>query len=143
MDVSWPVGVRITGSRCGPGGQREARDAAPNLRIRNVCRPEICPSVNDVQERLISVLNHSAERLRSAGLTGDLAMRLEGLAMQVRQPCTVAVVGPVKVGKSTFVNALLGEDHAKVGTTETTATINYFSYADPKDYEPERPVRCH
>jgi hypothetical protein len=96
-----------------------------------------------MQERLITVLNHSAERLRNAGLTGDLGMQMERLAMQVRQPCTVAVVGPVKVGKSTFVNALLGEDHAKVGTTETTATINYFSYADPKDYNPERPVRCH
>jgi hypothetical protein len=69
-----------------------------------------------------------------------LAERMEELAMQVHQPCVVAVVGRVKVGKSTFVNALLREDLAKVGTTETTATINYFSYGNP---DPNRPVRCH
>ncbi|MGH3147065.1 MAG: dynamin family protein, partial [Rubrobacter sp.] len=40
-----------------------------------------------------------------------------------------------------FVNSLLGGDLAKVGTTETTATINYFSYGVSPD--PERPVRCH
>jgi hypothetical protein len=65
---------------------------------------------------------------------------MEELTKQVRQPCVVAVVGRVKVGKSTFVNALLGGDLAKVGTTETTATINYFTYGDPVA---DRPVRCH
>ncbi len=70
----------------------------------------------------------------------ELAERMEELAKQVYQPCVVAVVGRVKVGKSTFVNALLGEDLAKVGTTETTATINYFTYGEPN---PKFPVRCH
>src|SRR3712207_3030352 len=96
--------------------------------------------MNDVQERLVELLRRSARRLREAGLPGDLAERLETLAGQVGEPCVVAVVGRVKAGKSTFVNALLGEDLAKVGTTETTATINYFTYGDP---DPERPVRCH
>jgi len=99
--------------------------------------------LNDIQERLLSVLNRTAERLRQAMLPGELAMRIEELARQVRRPCTVAVVGPVKVGKSTFVNALLAGDHAKVGITETTATINYFSYVDLRDYDPEHPVRCY
>ena len=39
----------------------------------------------------------------------------------------VAVAGRVKVGKGTFVNALLGEGLAKVGTAETATTINYFA----------------
>src|SRR5919107_5089301 len=65
---------------------------------------------------------------------------MEGRATQVHEPCVVAVVGRVKVGKSTFVNALLRQDLAKVGTTETTATINYFTYGD---LDPDRPVRCH
>src|SRR3712207_4190083 len=101
--------------------------------------------MNDVQERLVELLRRSARRLREAGLPGDLAERLETLAGQVGEPCVVAVVGRVKVGKSTFVNALLGQDLAKVGTTETTATINYFSYLDAghNDYDPERPVRVH
>ncbi len=97
--------------------------------------------MSEVQENLAAVLRRAAVRLRGAELPGELAERMERLAEQVHQPCVVAVVGRVKVGKSTFVNALLGEDLAKVGTTETTATINYFSHGQPPN--PDRPVRCH
>src|SRR5215212_9667254 len=96
--------------------------------------------MNELQEKLAAILRWAAQRLREAGLPVELAERMEGLAKQVREPCVVAVVGRVKVGKSTFVNALLGEDLAKVGTTETTATINYFVYGDSN---PDFPVRCH
>ncbi len=96
--------------------------------------------MSDIQENLTAILRRAAERLRGAGLPVELAERIERLAKQVHQPCVVAVVGRVKVGKSTFVNALLGEDLAKVGTTETTATINYFTYGNP---DPNLPVRCH
>jgi GTPase Era involved in 16S rRNA processing len=68
------------------------------------------------------------------------ADRLERLAVQVDEPCVVAVVGEVKAGKSTFINAFLGGDYAKTGTTETTATINYFRYGTPDD--PARPIKC-
>jgi GTPase Era involved in 16S rRNA processing len=96
--------------------------------------------MSDVRDSLVSVLRRAAERLREAELPGEAADRMERLARQVHEPCVVAVVGRVKVGKSTFVNALLGEDLAKVGTTETTATVNYFSYGHP---DRDRPVRCH
>jgi hypothetical protein len=96
--------------------------------------------VSDVQKKLATILHQEARRLQEGELPAKLAERMEELATQVYQPCVVAVVGRVKVGKSTFVNALLGEDLAKVGTTETTATINYFSYGNP---DPNLPVRCH
>jgi hypothetical protein len=96
--------------------------------------------VSELQENLSEILRRAARRLRETDLPGELVERMEGLAKQVHEPCVVAVVGRVKVGKSTFVNALLGEDLAKVGTTETTATINYFTFGTP---DPERPVRCH
>jgi Dynamin family len=96
--------------------------------------------VGDLQENLARILRQAAQRLQETGLPIELAERMEGLSKQVHQPCVVAVVGRVKVGKSTFVNALLGEDLAKVGTTETTATINYFSYGNP---DPDYPVRCY
>jgi hypothetical protein len=96
--------------------------------------------VSDVQKKLATILHQAARRLQEGELPAKLAERMEELATQVYQPCVVAVVGRVKVGKSTFVNALLGEDLAKVGTTETTATINYFSYGNP---DPNLPVRCH
>jgi hypothetical protein len=97
--------------------------------------------VNNAQtEQLVQTLEQGAARLRAARLPGELAATLDRLAGQVDLPCVLAVVGRMKAGKSTFVNALLGEDVAKVGTTETTATINRFRYGNPAD--PERPVRC-
>ncbi len=64
--------------------------------------------------------------------------RLQNLKSQVDQPCVLAIAGRVKAGKSSFLNALLGKDLAKVGTTETTATINVFRKGTPPD--PNRPV---
>jgi hypothetical protein len=95
----------------------------------------------DTQKKLTATLNRGAERIREVGLPSELAAEMERLAVQVDERCVVAVVGRVKVGKSTFVNALLGGNLAKVGTTETTATINYFSYGRPPD--DKKPVRCH
>jgi GTP-binding protein EngB required for normal cell division len=92
------------------------------------------------REQLHNILIEGAARLGAVDALADLVARLESLSKQIYQPCVVAVVGRVKAGKSTFINALLGEDLAKVGTTETTATINYFSYGTP---ELENPVICH
>lgn len=64
--------------------------------------------------------------------------RLERLYDLSEMPCELAIAGKVKAGKSSFLNALLGVDLAMVGTTETTATINYFKYGFPED--PNRPV---
>jgi GTPase Era involved in 16S rRNA processing len=94
----------------------------------------------ELQQNITSALQHFAEGLRKSRLPAALAVEIEKLIAQVDQPCVVAVVGRVKAGKSTFVNALLGSDLAKVGTSETTATINYFSYGKA---DPERPVRCY
>jgi len=96
--------------------------------------------MNDLSVTLASALHDAAQDLRAAGLPGEVSSQLLSLMEQVDQPCVVAVVGRVKVGKSTFVNALLGEDLARVGVTETTATINYFRHGAPNR---DRPVRCY
>ena len=77
--------------------------------------------------------------MREIRLSQDYGTGLARLAEQVDQPCVVAVVGRMKAGKSTFVNALLGQDLAKVGVTETTATVNFFRFGHP---DPDKPVRC-
>jgi FtsZ-binding cell division protein ZapB len=94
-----------------------------------------------IQLRTTEVLQYIARRLREVPLLGELSVEVERLARGIEEPCVVAVVGRVKAGKSTFINTLLGHDLAMVGTTETTATINYFRYGLPED--PLRPVRCH
>ncbi len=97
--------------------------------------------MNDPQQGLVETLERAAASLREARLPPEPAAALEGLARKVELPCVLAVVGRMKAGKSTFVNALLGEDVAKVKATEATATINRFRHGVPTD--PERPVRCH
>ncbi len=84
--------------------------------------------MQDIQKNIVALLHRTAEQLRDARLPEELATQLEACAEQVYQPCMVAVVGQVKAGKSSFINALLGLELAKVGTTETTATINQFRY---------------
>jgi hypothetical protein len=93
-----------------------------------------------IQQKTADTLRQVASRLRETALPGELSFEMEKLAGGIDLPCVIAVVGRVKAGKSTFINALLGEDLARVGTTETTATINYFRYTASN---PERPVRCH
>ncbi len=56
-----------------------------------------------------------------AALSGVIAAR-ERLA----RPLTIAVMGEFSSGKSTFVNALLGEALAPMGVLPTTTTINVF-----------------
>lgn len=89
-----------------------------------------------------TMIRQSLERAADAFTDVDTATedRLRRLVERVNQICRVAVVGRVKAGKSSFINALLGEDKAVVGTTETTATINHFIYGEPED--PAKPVRC-
>jgi hypothetical protein len=91
-----------------------------------------------IQETVRQVLIEAARRLEAAQFP-DQARQFLTLADQTGEPCVVAVAGRVNAGKSSFINALLGEDLAKVGTLETTATINYFRYGVPN---PQKPVRC-
>lgn len=92
-------------------------------------------------DQLTSALENGAASLRAARLPAELAVQFERLARQGHEPCVLAVVGRMKAGKSTFINALLGEDVAKVGVTETTATINRFCFGTPTDLA--RPIRCY
>ena len=47
----------------------------------------------------------------------------------LESPCTIAISGKVKSGKSSLINTLLQDDLAVVGELETTATINMFRYS--------------
>src|SRR5437870_1443117 len=96
--------------------------------------------MDELPLKLMAFLSEAADKLREGRLPPELASTLDRLSGEVDQPCIVAIVGRMKSGKSTFINALLGEDLAKVGATETTATINYFRYGKS---DPQRPVRCH
>lgn len=73
----------------------------------------------------------------------QLISEIDRLRRKLLQPCVLAIGGKVKAGKSSFINALLGKQLAKVGELETTATINMFRHISeaPPGYSPERPVK--
>lgn len=52
------------------------------------------------------------------------------LADSISRPFTLAVFGRMKTGKSSLINALIGEKLAITGVEEATATLNWISYGD-------------
>ena len=77
--------------------------------------------------------------INSSPWKGYYSSQVENMLERIDQPCELAIVGEVKAGKSSFVNALLDSDLAMVGETEMTATINFFKYGHPEDKN--KPVR--
>ncbi|MER7011606.1 dynamin family protein [Saccharopolyspora sp. NPDC000359] len=67
------------------------------------------------------------------------------LAVRVRQPLRVAIAGKVKAGKSTLLNALIGEELAATDAGECTRIITWFQHGagcrvllQPKQGEPRQ-----
>lgn len=72
---------------------------------------------------------NDAERL-CAGCedANHLADNLQQMRKRLETPLRVAVVGIMKAGKSTFMNALMGADILYTGDLETTYTVCWFRY---------------
>lgn len=69
----------------------------------------------------------------TAGRSGLETLRRELTAAgeRIRQPMRVAIVGVIKAGKSTLMNALLGELIVPTGTIETTYNVNWLKHGNP------------
>jgi GTPase Era involved in 16S rRNA processing len=69
-------------------------------------------------------------------VTRDLAPEIEGLLQFPEKLFTVAIVGGMRVGKSSLLNAIVDrEGLAITGVEETTATINWFKYTETEKGE--------
>jgi hypothetical protein len=68
--------------------------------------------------------------LRNHSVTASLALDVDRLELgrQLDRKFTLAVVGRMRAGKSTLLNALMSRHMAPVGVNATTATINWFDY---------------
>ncbi|MEV6233227.1 dynamin family protein [Saccharopolyspora shandongensis] len=55
---------------------------------------------------------------------------LQTLAVRVRQPLRVAIAGKVKAGKSTLLNALIGEELAATDAGECTRIVTWFQHGE-------------
>jgi hypothetical protein len=55
---------------------------------------------------------------------------LEGYARRLDEPLRVAIAGMVKAGKSTLLNAIIGEEIAPTDTGECTKVVTWYRYSD-------------
>jgi GTPase SAR1 family protein len=63
----------------------------------------------------------------------QLTQQVEAYSQQLDKPLRVAVAGDSNVGKSTFINALLGQNLLAVGKSETTCVITYIRPLEASD----------
>lgn len=91
------------------------------------------------ESNINDILRGFTELCRYEPIRNEFGIAIERLSNKLGQPCVLAIAGRVKAGKSSFLNALLGVNLAKVGDTETTATINFFKYGKPQD--PSKPIK--
>ena len=59
---------------------------------------------------------------------GDVFAELDRIAARLDEPIRIALAGSLKAGKSTLVNALVGESIAPTDATEATRIVTWFSH---------------
>ena len=68
-------------------------------------------------------------------LPASVQAEMAAVEQRLRQPLRVAVAGRVKAGKSTLVNALLGQRVAPTDVSECTRVVTWFSHGHPERLE--------
>ena len=58
----------------------------------------------------------------------DVHNELDRIGRRLNQPIRIALAGTLKAGKSTLVNALVGEDIAPTDATEATRIVTWFRH---------------
>lgn len=58
----------------------------------------------------------------------DVHHELERIGHRLNQPMRIALAGTLKAGKSTLVNALVGDDIAPTDATEATRIVTWFHH---------------
>ncbi|AES60902.1 probable transmembrane GTPase FZO-like, chloroplastic [Medicago truncatula] len=97
--------------------------------------------LEDREKRLIemerSVLNEAIEVIKKAAPLMEEVSLLDDAVSQIDEPFLLVIVGEFNSGKSTVINALLGERYLKDGVVPTTNEITFLRYND-LDIEKQR-----
>jgi len=100
-------------------------DARPRARLADVYR-EVAPAAP--AHELYALLSQAHRLFARTPELAELSPEAGRLVEVLDRPLLVTVMGEFNSGKSTFVNALIGEEVAPMGITPTTATINVLKY---------------
>ncbi|MDE7044303.1 MAG: dynamin family protein, partial [Acetatifactor sp.] len=83
-----------------------------------------------LKTEVFRMLDHIHSLCMECGDAGELDAVILEMKARLEVPLRVAVVGGIKVGKSTFMNALMGADILCTGVLETTYTVCWFRYGE-------------
>lgn len=83
----------------------------------------------DLKTAIRIKLNDTLRMCSSCEDASELEEVIKDMSSRLDQPLRVAVVGVMKAGKSTLLNAVMKEKILITGTLETTYTVSWFKYS--------------
>ncbi|MCS6915302.1 MAG: tetratricopeptide repeat protein [Myxococcales bacterium] len=99
-------------------------DPRPAVELHALYQQARAALPRDLYGLLVATHRHLAQHAELSALAPEASQLLSMLD----RPLLLTIMGEFNSGKSTFVNALLGEEVAPMGITPTTATINILKY---------------
>ncbi len=86
---------------------------------------------DDLRQRCETLFVRALQHVRGRPALAELGQTLSSGQERLGEPMRVAIVGKIKAGKSTMMNALLGEAVVATGSVETTFNVNWLTYGSP------------
>lgn len=83
-----------------------------------------------LREQADEIFENAIKHTKNAPELQLLHHELQQNYQKLDQPMRVAIVGKIKTGKSTLMNALLGEAVVATGTIEATFNVNWLQYGE-------------
>lgn len=102
--------------------------------------PMIGDDYFELRSRIGTDLLALAAALRESGGDAESAAIIDNLIASLKEPFVFVVVGEVNVGKSTFLNALFGQDFSRTGVMPTTGKILFFRHGPEHSVVPVTPT---
>lgn len=94
----------------------------------------------ELRSRLGTDLFALSGLVRDLGSDTESCAIIDNLVAGLRDPFVFVVVGEVNVGKSTFLNALFGQDFSRTGVVPTTDKIYFFKHGPVAQTRPITPT---
>lgn len=94
----------------------------------------------NIREQLSGAIGELRSQAAALNAGNESLLTLENVQASLREPFVFVVVGEVNVGKSTFLNALFGQDFSRTGIVPTTEKILFFKHGDAQQVIPITPT---